>query len=263
MDRNSYDGEGYVQIDLSSPSHNRKDVDIVEKSNPLNMKFCRMTECRAGDIRWYDYGAKNPKDRTRVCQGWRPVIIMATFYKTVTFVPLTTSEKFDVCGVSLTNITEDSAIEYPRFDLVTTVMESDLARPPRIAAQYIGNVKDNYPDAWKTLVNFYRGMLLGDIRYEDLVCKKRHELLENDESSATETEEAPARVDVPAQESVTTVPEVVEVQETKPEPKPEITGERERLSKKRQAEPASVVVSRCLSLRSAKMTLLLSLAIAA
>ena len=152
----------------------------MEKSNPLNMKICRMTECRAGDIRWYDYGPKNPKDKTRVYQGWRPVIVMATFYRTVTFIPLTTSEKFDVCGVSLTNITnEESAIVYPRFDLITTVTENDLARPPHVANQYLGNIRDNYPDSWKILVNFYRDMLLGDIRYEDLVCRKRHELLEN------------------------------------------------------------------------------------
>ena len=144
------------------------------------MKICRMTECRAGDIRWYDYGPKNPKDKTRVYQGWRPVIVMATFYRTVTFIPLTTSEKFDVCGVSLTNITnEEGTITYPRFDLITTVTENDLARPPHVANQYLGNIRDNYPDSWKILVNFYRDMLLGDIRYEDLVCRKRHELLEN------------------------------------------------------------------------------------
>ena len=194
----------------------------MEKSNPLNMKVCRLTVCRAGDIRWYDYGSKDPNDRSRVCQGWRPVIIIATFYRTVTFIPLTTSEKFDVCGVSLTNITDDGAVDYPRFDLVTTVTENDLARAPRAANLYIGNIKDNYPDSWKALINFYRGMLLGDIRYEDLVCKKRHELLENEESTTTE-EVVPVHVDAPVQETVTSVPEKVEVPETKPEPKPEIT----------------------------------------
>lgn len=186
------------------------------------MKICRMTECRAGDIRWYDYGPKNPKDKTRVYQGWRPVIVMATFYRTVTFIPLTTSEKFDVCGVSLTNITnEEGTITYPRFDLISTVMECDLARPPHVANQYLGNIRDNYPDSWKLLVNFYKDMLIGDIRYEDLVCKKRHELLANEETSATE-EVTPVHVDAPVQEPVTIVPDTVEVPETKPEPKPEI-----------------------------------------
>lgn len=188
------------------------------------MKICRMTECRAGDIRWFDYGPKNPKDKTRVCQGWRPVIVMATFYRTVTFIPLTTSEKFDVCGVSLGNITEDdNAVVYPRFDLITTVTENDLARPPHVANQYLGNIRDNYPDSWKILVNFYKDMLLGDIRYEDLVCKKRHELLANEEPSVSVTEKVtPMHVDAPVQEPVTIVPETVEVPETKPEPKTEI-----------------------------------------
>ena len=181
-----------------------------------------MTECRAGDIRWYDYGPKDPDDKSRVCQGWRPVVIMATFYRTVTFIPLTTSEKFDVCGVSLGGITEDDdAIVYPRFDLITTVTENDLARPPRISNQQLGNIRDNYPDSWKALVNFYKDMLLGDIRYEDLVCKKRHELLANEEPTATE-DVTPVHVDTPVQEAVTNSPKAVEVQETKPEPKPEI-----------------------------------------
>lgn len=148
---------------------------MFENQKPINMAYNKTSDVRAGDIKWYDFCIKDQNNYETVIQGYRPVLVLTSIWNKATVVPLTTQEKYDVCGISMMRITSDGKISVPAWYAVTTVLSEKLESGPKTAAVTC-NLKDTYPDMWKQLINFYHKLLTGEICYETLVLNKRNEI---------------------------------------------------------------------------------------